>query len=219
MTPRVSCCSSRLHPGAQPHSANIAGAAGRGVAPARSLRGWIPLLPPQTSVQMLTGVARLDFRYERQRVRVELLGKRHRESQSLIGIPGRDESPRLPVPARAERGHWSRVVKATHSSTGAGLPYPGDSQLSRLGLSLPTSLMWGSSTGERPCPCIARRLWGLSGAAPIPVLSCPVGLDSSVFLWISVPIPTLVEWLQGETQGSPRAHLTMARPDPWREVK
>lgn len=142
VTPRISSC-----------SANIGGAAGRGAAPAGSPRGWIPPLPPQTSVQMLTGVARLGFRYERQRVRVELLGKRHRESQSLIGIPARDERPRLPVPARAERGHWSRAVKATHRRLRGRAPHPGDSQLSRLGLSLPTSLLWGSGGGENPCPC------------------------------------------------------------------
>lgn len=106
------------------HSANIGGTARRGVAPARSLQGWIPPLPPQTSVQMLTGVARLNFRYERQRVRVELLGKRHRESQSLIGIPAWDESPRLPVPARAEQGHWSRAVKATHRRHWGRAPLP-----------------------------------------------------------------------------------------------
>lgn len=46
---------------------------------------------------MLTGVAGLGFQYERRRVRVELLGKRHQESRRLIGIPARDESPRLPA--------------------------------------------------------------------------------------------------------------------------
>lgn len=187
VTPSVSCCSSRLHLGAQ-HSANIGGAARRGVAPARSLQGWIPPLPPQTSVQMLTGVARLDFRYERQRVRVELLGKRHRESQSLIGIPAWDESPRLPVPARAERGHWSRAVKATHRQHWGRAPLPrGLSALSPWPLA-PHILRAGAAVlGNIPAQvCAPHSGWsplprgsGVS-AAPIPVIASPMGLDPSV---------------------------------------
>lgn len=96
-------------------------------------------LPPQTSVQMLTGVAGLGFRYERQRVRVELLGKRHQESQSLIGIPARDESPRLPMPAKAKRGHWSRTIKATHRRHRGRSPLPERASALGLGCSPPSS--------------------------------------------------------------------------------
>lgn len=96
-------------------------------------------LPPQTSVQMLTGVAGLGFRYERQRVRVELLGKRHQESQSLIGIPARDESPRLPMPAKAKRGHWSRAIKATHRRHRGRSPPPERASALGLGCSAPSS--------------------------------------------------------------------------------
>lgn len=140
--------------------ANIAGTARGGAAPARSLRGRIPPspLPPQTSVQMLTGVAGLDFRYKRQRVRVELLGKRHQESQSLIGIPARDESPRLPVPAKAKRGHWSRAVKATHRRhRGRSPPLEGASS-SGLGCSAPSS--------ASPLPASLVRRQRCQGASP-----------------------------------------------------
>lgn len=108
-------------------------------------------LPPQTSVQMLTGVAGLGFRYERQRFRVELLGKRHQESQSLIGVPPRDESPWLPGLAKAKRGHWSRAVKATHRRHRGRSPPPEGASSSGLGCCAP------SAASPRPASPVQRR--------------------------------------------------------------